>query len=97
MRKYNQIHTLGTVHYKAHFWFLRKLKDCKCALWSEKCGSCPDLFAGNHWLSAHAKIYERMLVIEQFVGAIMEWYEYCALLDAVGILRILTKSTENLR
>jgi len=25
MRKHNQIHTLGTPHYKAHFRFLRKL------------------------------------------------------------------------
>jgi len=28
---------------------------------------------------------------------IVEWYEYCAPLDAVGGLRILRKSTENLR
>jgi len=27
MRKYNQIHTLGAPHYKAHFQFLKKLKD----------------------------------------------------------------------
>jgi len=26
MRKHNQIHTLGTPHYKAHFQFLKKLK-----------------------------------------------------------------------
>jgi len=37
MRKHNQIHTLGTPH-KALFHFLRKLKDFKCALWSEKYG-----------------------------------------------------------
>jgi len=36
-------------------------------------------------------------VIERFMGTIVEWYEYCALLDAVGGLRILSKSTENLR
>jgi len=35
MRKHNQIHTLGALHYKAH---LRNLKDFKCALWSEKYG-----------------------------------------------------------
>jgi len=35
--------------------------DFKCALWSEKCGSCPDLFTGNHLLTAHAKTCERML------------------------------------
>jgi len=39
MRKHNQIHTLGAPHYKAHFRFLRKLKDFKCALWSEKYGT----------------------------------------------------------
>ena len=38
MRKHNQIYTLGAPHYKAHFQFLRKLKDFKCALWSEKYG-----------------------------------------------------------
>jgi len=36
MRKRNQIHTLGTLHYKALFLFLSKLKDFTCALWSEK-------------------------------------------------------------
>jgi len=39
MRKPNQIHTLGALHYKAHFRFLRKLKDFKWALWSEKYGT----------------------------------------------------------
>jgi len=39
MRKHNQIDTLGTPHYKSHFRFLRKLKDFKCALWSEKYGT----------------------------------------------------------
>jgi len=58
---------------------LRKLKDFKCALWSEKYGSCPDLFAGNHLLTAHAKTCERMLRhMEQFMGTIVEWYEYSA-------------------
>jgi len=36
MRKHNQIHALGALHYKAHFRVLRKLKDFKCALWSKK-------------------------------------------------------------
>jgi len=36
VRKHNKIHILGAPHYKAHFRFLRKLKDFKCALWSEK-------------------------------------------------------------
>jgi len=39
MRKHNQIHTLGALHYKAHFRFLSKLKDFKCTLWSEKYGT----------------------------------------------------------
>jgi len=60
MRKHNQIHTLAAPHYKAHLRFLRKLKDFNCPLWSEKYG-CPDLFAGNHLLTAHAKTCERML------------------------------------
>jgi len=30
------------------------------------------------------------------MGTIVEWYEYCALLDAVGGLCMLRKSTENL-
>jgi len=34
MRKHDQIHTLGTPH-KAHFQFLKKLKDFKCSLWSK--------------------------------------------------------------
>jgi len=38
MKKHNQIQTLGTLYYKAHFRFLSKLKDFKCALWSEKYG-----------------------------------------------------------
>jgi len=36
MRKHNQIHTLSAPRYEAHFRFLSKLKDFKCALWSEK-------------------------------------------------------------
>jgi len=28
MRKHNHIHTLGALHYKVHFRFLSKLKDC---------------------------------------------------------------------
>jgi len=36
-------------------------------------------------------------VIERLMGTIVQWYEYCALLNAVGGLRILRKSTENLR
>jgi len=61
MRKHKQVHTLGTPHYKAHFQFWRKYKDCKRTLWSENYTSCPDLFAGNHLLTAHAKTCEGML------------------------------------
>ena len=57
MRKHNQIHILGTPHYKAHFLFLRNL-GFKCALWSEKYGNCPNLFAGNHLLTALIKTCE---------------------------------------
>jgi len=39
MRKHNQIHTLVAPHYKAHCRFLGKLKDFKCASWSEKYGT----------------------------------------------------------
>jgi len=39
MRKHNQIHTLGALHYTAHFQFFRKLKDFKYAVWSEKYSS----------------------------------------------------------
>jgi len=58
---------------------LRKLKDFKCALWSEKYSSCPDLFASNNLLTAHAKTCERMLRhMELFMTTIVEWYEHCA-------------------
>jgi len=30
-------------------------------------------------------------VIERFMGTIVEWYEYCALFDAVGRLHILRR------
>jgi len=36
-------------------------------------------------------------VIDRFMGTIVEWYEYCPLLDAIEGLHILRKSTENLR
>ena len=52
----HQVHTLGAPHYKAHFQFLRKLKDFKCALWSEKYSSCPDLFTGIHLLTARKNL-----------------------------------------
>ena len=37
--KRNLIHTLDALDYKAHVSFLRKIKDYKCALWSEKYGT----------------------------------------------------------
>jgi len=36
-------------------------------------------------------------VIERFMETIVEWYEYCPLLDAIRGLRILRKSKENFR
>jgi len=44
MRKHNQIHTLSAPHDKAHFRFLRKLKDFMGALWSEKYGNHNKIF-----------------------------------------------------
>jgi len=49
MKKHNQIHTLGALHYKTHFRFLRKLEDIKCALWSEKYGKS---ISRNHYMSS---------------------------------------------
>jgi len=43
------------------------------------------------------KHVNKCYIIEWFMGTIVEWYEYCALLEAVGRLRILRKSAENLR
>jgi len=63
MIKYNQIHTLGTPHYKPHFQFLRKLQDFKCVLWSEKYSNCP---------TVHAKPVSKYYVIEQFMGTILK-------------------------
>jgi len=40
----------------------------------------------------HAKCY----ITDWFIGTIAEWSEYCALLDAVGRLRIIRNSTDNL-
>jgi len=96
MRKHNQIHTLGAPHCKAHFRFLRKLKDFKCVLWSKKYGSCPDLFA----VTAHAKSCERMLRHRAVYGdncGVVRVLRICGLLDEIGGLRILRKITENLR
>jgi len=44
-----------------------------------------------------AKAENECYVIDCFVGTIAEWSEYCALLDAVGRLRVVRNSTENLR
>jgi len=59
--------------------------------------SCPDLFAGIHLLTAHAKTCERMLRHRAPLGTIAEWYAYCTPLDLARGLRILRKSAENLR
>jgi len=41
-----------------------------------------------------AKPGSECYVIDQFIGTIAEWSEYCALLDAVGDLRVVRNSTE---
>jgi len=43
-----------------------------------------------------AKPGSERYIIDRFTGTIAEWSEYCALLDAVGGLRIVRNSTENL-
>ena len=43
MTKCNLIHTLDALDYKAHVLFIRKSKDYKRTLWSEKHGSA-DIF-----------------------------------------------------
>jgi len=45
----NQIHALGEPYYKAHIRFLRKLKDFKCALWSEKYGNHIHISGKNYF------------------------------------------------
>jgi len=51
MKKHNQIYTIGAPHYKAHFPFLSKFKDFKCALWSEKYGILKEVIADTHGLT----------------------------------------------
>jgi len=58
--------------------------------------SCPGLFAAIICLPRTQKTVSECYVIEWIMGTIVEWYEYCALLDAVGGLCMLRKSTENL-
>jgi len=45
-----------------------------------------------------AKPRSACYVIDRFIGTVAEWSEYCALLDgdAVGVLRVVRNSTENL-
>jgi len=54
------------------------------------------LFTGNH-LSTAQNLGTN--VTDQFIETIASWSEYCALLDgdAVGRLRVIKNSTENLR
>jgi len=98
MRKHNHIHTLGIPHYKAHFRFLRKLKGLLSAPYSPK-NTVIALICSQAiiCLPRTQKPVSVCYIIQWFVGTIVEWYEYCALLDAVGGLHILRKRTENLR
>jgi len=75
MRKHKQVHTLGAPHYKAHFRFLRKLKDFKCALWSEVALICSQAII---CILRTQKPVSECYVTEWFMGTIVEWYEYCA-------------------
>jgi len=45
----------------------------------------------------HAKPGSECYVIDRFFGTIAEWSEYCALLNAVGGVRVVRNSTEHLR
>jgi len=45
----------------------------------------------------HTKPGSERYIINWFIGMIAEWSEYCALHDAVGRLRVVRNSTENLR
>jgi len=42
------------------------------------------------------KTWSECNVIDRFIGTMVEWSEYCALLDAVRRLRVVRNSTENL-
>ena len=44
-----------------------------------------------------AKPGSKCYIIDRFIVTIAVWSEYCALLDAVGELRVIMNSTENLR
>jgi len=52
------------------------------------------LFASSH--HPHANPERKCYVVDRFIETIAGWSEDCALLDAVGGLRIVRKSTENL-
>jgi len=54
-----------------------------------------DLFAGSHVLTTQTPV-SVCYVIDRFIGMIAEWSEYCTLLDTVGGLCVVRKSTENL-
>jgi len=53
------------------------------------------MFAGSHLLTTQKPVSE-YYVMGQFIGMIAEWSEYCTLHDAVGRLRIIRNSIENL-
>jgi len=44
-----------------------------------------------------AKPGNECYVVDRFIETIVEWSEYCALLDAVGGLCVIRNSIENLR
>jgi len=55
----------------------------------------PDEFASSHLLTPQKPASE-CYVVEQLIGTIAEWSVHDALLDAVGRLRAVRNSTENL-
>jgi len=59
------IHTLGAPHFKEHCRFLRKLKDFKCALWSEKYGKCSAELKTDYKLNRADKLKKTFIQMEE--------------------------------
>jgi len=57
MRKHNQFHTLDALHYKTHFWFLRKLKDFKRTLRSKKYSILGDMYKSEPCIAMNISVW----------------------------------------